>query len=130
MEWMLLWHWVDASPFEATSSHMTQKRRIRSTHPEAKAQESQIREAAAAYGIKCDVVNVREAKDQLSSLLDRAANGEQIVITSDGLPKATIVRYRPLIHGAKWTSHRELRKLTTVVEDSTEILRTERDSGY
>jgi prevent-host-death family protein len=108
---------------------MKNKRRIRSTYPEAKAQEMEIMEAAAAYGIKCDVVNVREAKDQLSSLLDRAADGERIVITSDGMPKAMIVRYRPVVAGAKWTSHRELRKLTAVVEDSTQILWDERDSG-
>ena len=90
----------------------------------------EIREAAAAYGEKCEVVNVREAKDHLSSLLDRAAKGEKIVITSDGQPKAMIVRYRPVIIGAKWTSLRELRKLTSVVEDSAPILRAERDSGY
>lgn len=109
---------------------MNRKRRIRSTYPEAEAQELAIKEAAAVYGIECKVVNVREAKDQLSSLLNRAAKGEQIVITSDGLPKAMIVRYRPMIHGAKWTSQRALRQLTTVSEDSTPIIREERDSGY
>lgn len=109
---------------------MKRKQRIRSTYPEAKAQELEIREAAAAYGEPCEVVSVREAKDQLSSLLDRAAKGETIVITSDGQPKAMIVRYRPVILGAKWRSLRELRKLTSVVEDSAPILRAERDSGY
>jgi prevent-host-death family protein len=108
---------------------MNRKRRIHSTHPEAKAHNLAIKEAAAAYGIACKVVNVREAKDQLSSLLDRASKGEQIVITSDGLPKAMIVRYRPMIHGAKWTSQRALRQLTTVSEDSAPIIREERDSG-
>jgi len=109
---------------------MHKKRRIHSTYPEAKAQELSIREAASAYGVECGVVNVREAKDQLSSLLDRAERGERIVITSDGRPKAMIVRYRPMIQGAKWTSHRALRDKTTIVEDSTPILREERDSGY
>ena len=103
---------------------------MRSTYPEAKAQEYEIKEAAAAYGVECDVVNVREAKDRLSSLLDRAARGERIVITSDGRPKAMIVRYLPMIHGAKWTSHRALRKLTSVSEDSAQILREERDRGH
>jgi prevent-host-death family protein len=106
------------------------KRRIRSTYPEAKAEELAVKEAAAAYGIECEVVSVREAKDNLSSLLDRAAKGKKIVITSDGRPKAMIVRYRPVILGAPWKSHRELRKLTSVSEDSTPILRAERDSGY
>jgi len=109
---------------------MKRKPRIRSTYPEAQARELEIREAAAAYGVNCEVVSVREAKDQLSSLLDRAAKGEKIVITSDGQPKAMIVRYRPVLFGAKWKSLRELRKLTTVVEDSAPILRAEKDSGY
>ena len=87
-------------------------------------------EAAAAYGIVCGVVNVREAKDQLSSLLDRAERGERIVVTSDGRPKAMIVRYRPMVQGAKWTSLRALREKTTIVEDSTPFIRAERDSGY
>jgi prevent-host-death family protein len=37
------------------------------------------------------VVNVRAAKDQLSSLLDAAARGDEVVITSDGRPKAKLV---------------------------------------
>jgi prevent-host-death family protein len=109
---------------------MNRKRRIRSTYPEAEAREFEIKEAAAAYGVGCDVVSVREAKDQLSSLLERAAKGRQIVITSDGLPKAMIVRYRPMIRGAKWTSHSALREKTSICEDSTPILREEKDSGY
>ena len=109
---------------------MKNKRRIHSTYPEAQAQKLSIKEAAAAYGVQCGVVSVREAKDQLSSLLDRAERGERIVVTSDGRPKAMIVRYRPMIEGAKWTSLRALREKTTVVEDSAPILRAERDSGY
>ena len=109
---------------------MKRKRQIRLTYPEAEAEKFAIEEAAASYGITCAVVNVREAKDQLSSLLDRAAKGEQIVVTSDGQPKAMIVRYRPFITGAKWTSLRALRAKTSVREDSTQIIRDERDSGY
>jgi prevent-host-death family protein len=37
------------------------------------------------------ITNVRAAKAHLSELLDRAAAGEEIVITSDGKPKARIV---------------------------------------
>jgi prevent-host-death family protein len=37
------------------------------------------------------VTNVRAAKAHLSELLDRAAAGEEIVVTSDGKPKARIV---------------------------------------
>jgi len=109
---------------------MNKKNRIRSTYPEAKAEALAVKEAAAAYGVECEVVSVREAKDNLSSLLDRAAKGERIVITSDGRPKAMIVHYRPMMHGAKWTSQRALREKTMIVEDSSSILREERDSGY
>ena len=109
---------------------MKKKRRVRSTYPEAKARELEIKEAAEAYGIECDVVSVREARDRLSSLLDRAARGERIVVTSDGRPKAMIVRYRPMIQGARWTSRRALRQQTPVSEDSTPIIREMRDSGY
>jgi prevent-host-death family protein len=109
---------------------MNRKRRVRSTYPEAKAQERAIKEAAAAYGVECDVVNVREAKDQLSSLLDRAERGEQIVVTSDGRPKAMIVRYRPMILGARWTSRRSLRQKTSASDDSTPIIREMRDLSY
>ncbi len=109
---------------------MKRRRRLRSTYPEAKAAEHAIREAAAAYGVVCEVVSVREAKNQLSSLLERAERGEQIVITSDGRPKAMIVRYRPMIHGAAWTSRRALRLKTPVSEDSAPIIRETRDSSF
>ena len=109
---------------------MKKKRKIRTTHSEAEAQKLEIMEAAAAYGIDCEVVNVREAKDQLSGLLDRAAKGVRIIITSDGAPKAMIVRYRPIIHGKPWSSKKHIRVKPLINEDSTEIIRAERDSQY
>lgn len=109
---------------------MKGKKRVRSTYPEKKAREFEIREAASAYGVECDVVSVREAKDQFSSLLERASRGERIIITSDGRPKAMIVHYRPAIQGAKWISHQALREKTSICEDSTQILREMRDSSY
>ena len=42
------------------------------------------------------VANVRTAKAKLSELLDRAAAGEEIVITSDGRPKAKLVGIQPV----------------------------------
>ncbi|GEM_PF-4804124 len=42
------------------------------------------------------VANVRTAKARLSELLDRAAAGEEIVITSDGRPKAKLVGIPPV----------------------------------
>jgi prevent-host-death family protein len=89
-----------------------------------------IKEAAAAYGIRRDVVSVREAKDQLSGLLQRAARGEQIVITSDGQPRAMIVRYRPVIRGKPWQPHADLRATLPMTPDSTPLIREMRDSGY
>ncbi len=37
------------------------------------------------------IASVRIAKAKLSELLDRAAQGEEVVITSDGKPKARLV---------------------------------------
>jgi prevent-host-death family protein len=44
-----------------------------------------------AYNRTAMVTNVRAAKAKLSELLDRAAGGEEIIITSDGKPKARLV---------------------------------------
>jgi prevent-host-death family protein len=109
---------------------MKRKPRVRSTYTEAKEQELHIMDSAAAYGIEREVVSVREAKDQLSSLLDHVARGKQIVITSDGRPKAMIVDYQPALLGAPWVSRKALRIKTTVAEDSAPILRKERDEKY
>lgn len=86
----------------------------------------QIREAAAAYGIRRDVVAVREAKDQLSALLQRAAQGEQIVITSDGEPKAMIVRYRPVLRGKPWKSLAAFRATLPMQPDSQALIDEDR----
>ncbi|MBM3848819.1 MAG: type II toxin-antitoxin system prevent-host-death family antitoxin [Verrucomicrobia bacterium] len=40
------------------------------------------------------VVNVRAAKDRLSSLLEQVSRGNEVVITSDGRPKARLVPVR------------------------------------
>ncbi len=88
-----------------------------------------VQEAQAAYGEPV-AVSVRTAKDQLSSLLERAAQGEEIVITSDGKPKAMIVRYRPVITGKPARSMAELRRSMPVTPDSTALVREMRDSGY
>lgn len=88
-----------------------------------------VQEAQSAYREPAEV-NVRTAKDQLSALLERAAQGEEIVITSDGKPKAMIVRYRPVITGKPAKSLRALRQSMPVTPDSTEMIREMRDSGY
>src|SRR5436190_22648829 len=88
-----------------------------------------VREAQSALATPVEV-SVRAAKDQLSALLERAAQGEDIVITSDGKPKAMIVRYRPVISGKPAKSLRELRKAMPMTPDSTAMIREMRDSGY
>ena len=100
------------------------------TDPEPSDSAAQLREDAAAYGLRRDVLGVREAKDQLSSLLQRAADGEEIIITTDGVPTAMIVRYRPVIRGKPFKPHWELLRSMPMTSDSTPMIRKMRDSGY
>lgn len=88
-----------------------------------------VQEAQAAYGEPTSI-SVRAAKDQLSALLERASQGEDIVITSDGKPKAMIVRYRPAITGKPARSMSALRRSMPMTPDSTELIREMRDSGF
>ncbi len=90
---------------------------------------AQLREDAAAYGLRRDFLGVREAKDQISSLLQRAAAGEEIVITSDGVPTAMIVRYKPVIRGKPFQPNWELLRKLPMTSDSTPAIRAERDGG-
>lgn len=113
----------------ASSGHMKPKEPLPVYNQGQPETAQQIREAAAAYGIRRDVVSVREAKDQLSGLLQRAARGEQIVITSDGEPKAMIVRYRPVLRGKPWKSLKAFRDTMPMTPDSTPLIRADRD-GY
>ncbi|MCM5572067.1 type II toxin-antitoxin system prevent-host-death family antitoxin [Burkholderiaceae bacterium FT117] len=41
------------------------------------------------------IVNLYEAKTQLSALVERAANGEEIVIAKAGRPLARLVAFEP-----------------------------------
>jgi len=75
-------------------------------------------------------VSVREAKDQLSALLQRVAAGEEIVITSDGEPRAMLVRHRPVVGGKPWQSLADFRATMPVGPDSASLIREMRDSGY
>ncbi len=83
-------------------------------------------EAAAVHGAPVEI-SVRAAKDQLSALLERAHQGEDIVITSDGRPKAMIVRYRPRIVGIPARSRAALRATMPLGPDSTAAIRAARD---
>jgi prevent-host-death family protein len=63
-------------------------------YPPAGAESVALRETATALEEAELVVNVRAAKDQLSSLLEQAARGNEVIITSDGQPKAKLVPIR------------------------------------
>lgn len=89
-----------------------------------------VEEASAEILRRRSSVSVREAKDQLSSLLARAAAGEEIVITSDGEPKAMLVRHRPVVGGKPWRSIAAHRETLPLGPDSTAQIREARDSGY
>lgn len=76
-------------------------------------------------------INVRAAKDRLSSLLERAAQGLETIITSDGEPKARLV---PVEKNRKpFRADRGLLRSIQVrkgARRSEDIVREERDSGY
>jgi prevent-host-death family protein len=89
----------------------------------------EIKEAAAHYGLRRDVMGVREAKAQWSNIVQRAARGEEIVITSDGVPTAMVVAYKPAIHGKPFHVDLEFLRSMPMTPDSTPEIRAERDSG-
>lgn len=63
-------------------------------YPPTKPAVSALRETALELDQTSRVVNVRAAKDQLSSLLEEASSGNEVIITSDGVPKAKLVPVR------------------------------------
>lgn len=76
-------------------------------------------------------INVRSAKDSFSKLLELASQGEDVIITSDGKPKArlTLVKESQRQFRVNWdllqaASIRKKGKL------SEEIIREARDSRY
>ena len=81
--------------------------------------------------------SVVEAKNQLSALIDRAAKGEEVVITRHGIPVAELrpVRAqgagpRPMTQ-ADWDWLDAVRiKLKPGAPDSATLVRQMRDEGY
>jgi prevent-host-death family protein len=73
-------------------------------------------------------INVRAAKDRLSSLLEEAARGHEIIITSDGEPKAKLVPVH--IKRKRFKVDWELLHSMPVTTGPTaeELIREERDS--
>ena len=58
-------------------------------YPEIKPQVMELREAIALPGIGLSIP-VRAAKAKLSALLELVAGGQEVTITSDGVPKAIL----------------------------------------
>ena len=89
---------------------------------------ARVSEGAAVYGLPM-LVNVRAAKDALSGLLEKASRGEEVIITSDGRPKARLVSMRKtakpfkvdwgLLKSIPWRGGKT----------AEQIIREERDSG-
>ncbi len=77
----------------ATCGHIAPVKRRTFRYPPAKADKMVLKDSATLEEPAL-VVNVRAAKDQLSSLLEAAARGDEVVITSDGRPKAKLVAMR------------------------------------
>lgn len=94
----------------------------------AKSQPGELREAAATLDEPELIVNVRAAKDQLSSLLEQAARGNEVIITSDGEPKAKLVPVRPRrrVFRMDWDLLRSM-PLPREVPQAEELVRQDRD---
>ncbi len=73
------------------------------------------------------VTNVRAAKAKLSELLDRAARGEEIIITAAGKPKARLVAIATNV--APYRVHRALLRVRPKrrVPPAEVLIRKERD---
>ena len=73
-----------------------------------------------------ETVNLYEAKTQLSRLVDRAAQGEEIVIAKAGKPKAKLVPFRE----AARREPANLLGITFIAEDFDEPLPPELLSAF
>lgn len=71
------------------------------------------------------IASVRTAKAKLSELLERAAAGEEVVITSDGRAKAKLIAVRE--HPPFRVNRALLRRRTAPAPRAEEIVREERD---
>ena len=86
------------------------------------------REVAVMPGVG-EVISVRAAKAHLSGLLDLVASGREIVITSDGKPKAKIVPYQEKTRKVFRGSREHLSKMPPWSGGPTaeELIREDRD---
>lgn len=97
----------------------------------AKAAPTALRETAMQLDEPTRVVNVRAAKDQLSSLLEEAASGNEVIITSDGVPKAKLVpvRGQRRVFRVDWALLNSM-SLKAGTPNTEAIVREDRDGRY
>ncbi len=91
---------------------------------------SVVREMAPVPGMGM-TISVRAAKAHLSGLLEEVAAGREVVITSDGVPKARLVPMAREPEGKPFTGTREhLKRMPPWRGGPTaeEIIREDRDS--
>lgn len=92
-----------------------------------------VREMAPRVGVGL-TISVRAAKAHLSGLLDEVAAGREVVITSDGVPKARLVPMNQKRERKVFTGTRE--HLATMPKwkkgdlTADEIIRADRDSRW
>ncbi len=101
----------------------------RTVKPKSTASTGRIAEPASVYGLPT-LMNVRAAKDALSGLLEKASRGEEVIITSDGKPKARLVPVRntakpfrvdwALLKSIPWRGGKT----------AEQLIREDRDSGF
>lgn len=98
--------------------------------PQGSSVPQETKEPATATGSRREEVSVLEARDRLATLLRRAAEGKEIVITSDGQPQAMLVRYRPTVRGRPWRSLQAFRQAQPLQPDSISLIRADRDADH
>jgi prevent-host-death family protein len=98
-------------------------------YPPHKPKPAVLKEVAVAPGIG-EVISVRSAKAHLSALLDLVAGGREIIITSDGKPKARLVKAEAEEPGKVFQGMGDylLRQPIHGGPSADEIIRVERDS--
>lgn len=88
-----------------------------------------LKETAVMPGVGI-TIPVRAAKAKLSALLDLVASGREVTITSDGEPKAKLVKAEPKTRGKVFTGMGDYLMKQPIHRGPTadEIVREDRDA--
>ena len=98
-------------------------------YPELKSQATVLNDAVPMPDLGL-TFPVRIAKAKLSALLELVASGQDVVITSDGLPKARLVGFEPVQRGKIFRGMGDFLLSQPIHGGPTadEIIRAERDT--